>query len=191
LDSCRPDFRRLAQAAAYTGARYSDLTALRVVDFLSEASAVHFSKTKRGAPRFVYLSDEGLAFFVRLSAGRKPTARLLLKKDGTAWRQTHHSRLMREACEAASVEPLGFHQLRPTYASLYLMSGGSLVALAKQVDHTTTRMVEKHDGHLADSWRAGEARQHAPRLGQRRESVRRFRASYRAGLSRAEVAGGG
>jgi integrase len=72
---------------------------------------------------------------------------------------------MKDACEAAAIEPLGFHQLRHTYASLYLMSGGSLVALAKQLGHTTTRMVEKHYGHLADSWRAEEARKHAPSLG--------------------------
>lgn len=44
------------------------------------------------------------------------------------------------------------------------MSGGSLVALAKQLGHTTTRMVEKHYGHLAESWRAEEARKHAPSL---------------------------
>jgi len=45
------------------------------------------------------------------------------------------------------------------------MSGGSLVALAKQLGHTTTRMVEKHYGHLAESWRAEEARKYAPSLG--------------------------
>lgn len=45
------------------------------------------------------------------------------------------------------------------------MSGGSLVALAKQLGHTTTRMLEKHYVHLADSWRAEEARKHAPSLG--------------------------
>lgn len=143
LNSCRPDFRELALAAAYTGARYSELAALRVEDFRPEASAVHFPKTKSGAPRFVYLSDEGLAFFERLSAGRKPTARLLLKEDGTPWGQNHHYRLTQEACKAADVEPLGFHQPRHTYASLYLMSGGSLVALAKQLGHTSTRMVKR------------------------------------------------
>jgi integrase len=165
LNACRPDFRQLALAASYTGARYSELAALSVQDFRPEASAVHFPKTKSGAPRYVYLPDEGLVFFERLAAGRKPTDRLLRRKGGTPWGQNHHYRLMVEACKKAGVEPLGFHQLRHTYASLYLMSGGSLVALAKQLGHTTTRMVEKHYGHLADSWRAQEARKHAPSLG--------------------------
>ena len=82
---------------------------------------------------------------------------------------------MQDTCEAAGVEPLGFHQLRHTYASLYLMSGGSLVALAKQLGHTTTRMVEKHYGHLGASWRAEEARKHAPSLGLAAGSVVRLR----------------
>lgn len=179
LNACRADFRELAQAAVYTGARYSELAGLRVEEFRPEASAVHFPKTKSGAPRFVYLADEGLAFFERLSAGRKPRERLLLKEDGSPWGRNHHYRLMREACEVADVEPLGFHQLRHTYASLYLMSGGSLVSLAKQLGHTTTRMVEKHYGHLADSWRAEEARKHAPSLGLETGSVVRLRRGRR------------
>lgn len=40
---------------------------------------------------------------------------------------------LRWSCETAEIEPMGFHQLRPAYASLYLMSGGSLVSLAKVV----------------------------------------------------------
>jgi integrase len=175
LNACPPDFRELAQAAVYTGARYSELAGMRVEDFRPEASAVHFPKTKSGAPRYVYLADEGLAFFERLSAGRKPKSHLLLKKDGTPWGRNHHYRIMQEVCEAAGIEPLGFHQLRHTYASLYLMSGGSLVALAKQLGHTTTRMVEKHYGHLAESWRAEEARKHAPSLGLETGNVARLR----------------
>lgn len=163
--ACPPDFRDLVQAAVYTGARYGELAALRVEDFRPEASAVHFPKTKGGAPRYVYLGDEGLAFFERLSAGRDPKGRLLVKKDGSLWGRSHQYRLMQEACETAGIEPVGFHQLRHSYASLYLMGGGSLLSLAKQLGHTTTRMVERHYGHLADSWRAEEARKHAPSLG--------------------------
>lgn len=175
LNACPPDFRELVQAAVYTGARYSELAGLRTKDFRPEASAVHFPKTKSGAPRYVYLADEGLAFFERLSAGKKPTARLLVKKDGTPWGRNHHYRTMQEVCETAGVKRMGFHQLRHTYASLYIMSGGSLVALAKQLGHSTTRMVEKHYGHLAESWRKEEAQKHAPSFGLESGSVVRMR----------------
>jgi integrase len=165
LEACPPDFGRLVRAAVYTGARISEPAALRARDFRPEASAIYFEKTKTDAPRYVYLADEGFAFFEALVSRKKPNDLLLLKKDGEPWGRNHHYRVMKEACEEAKIEPLGFHQLRHTYASLYLMSGGSLVALAKQLGHTTTRMVEKHYGHLADSWRAEEARKHSPALG--------------------------
>lgn len=175
LNACPPDFRDLVEAAVSTGARYSELAGLRAEDYRPEARAVHFPKTKSGSPRYVYLGPEGVALFEELSAGKKPGQRLLVKKDGTPWGRNHHYRLMQDACKSAGIELLGFHQLRHTYASLYLMSGGALVALAKQLGHTTTRMVEKHYGHLADSWRAEEATKHAPALGLRRGSVVRMR----------------
>ncbi len=71
---------------------------------------------------------------------------------------------MQDACAAAEIEPaVSFHILRHTYASLYLMGGGSLPALAAQLGHADTRMTIRHYGHLADSWRAAEAREHSPR----------------------------
>lgn len=39
----------------------------------------------------------------------------------------------------------------------------------------TTGMVEKHYGHLSDSWRAEETLKHAPRLGRERKKVVRLR----------------
>jgi integrase len=73
---------------------------------------------------------------------------------------------MRAACQVAQISPtVSFHVLRHTYASLYLMGGGSLPALAAQLGHADTRMTIRHYGHLADSWRAEEARQYGPSFG--------------------------
>ncbi len=176
LNVCPQDLRDLVVAAVHTGARYGELARLAVADYLPEANAVHITTTKTGHPRHVYLSDEGTAFFDRLTAARQADGITLLKADGTPWGQNHQARPMREACEAASIDPpVGFHQLRHTYASYYLMSGGSLVSLAKQLGHTSTRMVDKHYGHLSDAWRADEARRHAPKMGTEPNKVRRMR----------------
>jgi integrase len=176
LNSCECDFRELVSAALHTGARYGELAALRVGDYMPEAQAVHLPKTKGGQPRHVYLSEEAVAFFDRLTAGRSSSEHLLTKADGSAWGRNHQYRPMLSACEAAEINPpVGFHQLRHSYASLYLMSGGSLVSLARQLGHSTTRMVEKHYAHLADTWRAEEARKHAPRLGREKKTVVRKR----------------
>ncbi len=174
LNSCQPDFRNLVLAAVYTGARYAELAALRAGDVRADVAAIHIPKSKTDTSRFVYLPTEASVFFEGLSVGKDPNAILLLRADGQAWGPNHQARRMRDACTIANIEPLGFHQLRHTYASLYLMSGGSLVALAKQLGHSTTRMVEKHYGHLADSWRANEAAQHAPQLGLTAPNVRRL-----------------
>lgn len=177
LNVCPPALRELVTAALHTGARYGELAALTVGDYLPEAQTIHIGKSKTGAPRHVFLSEEGVDFFDRLTAGRRPGELLLSKEDGARWGRNHQYRPMKAACAAAEIEPaVGFHQLRHTYASLFLMNGGSLVGVAKQLGHTTTRMVEKHYGHLADSWRADEARKHAPRLGREERKVTRMRA---------------
>jgi len=91
---------------------------------------------------------------------------MFLRGDGFPWGAAHQDRRMRTACEVARIEPgVSFHILRHTYASHYLMGGGSLPALAAQLGHADTRMTVLHYGHLADSWRAEEARQYGPTFG--------------------------
>lgn len=162
-----PAFRRLVLAAIHTGCRYSELAALRADSFRPEAGehgAVHVAVSKSGRSRFVFLGPEGRAFFDDVAAGKRPTDLLLTRGDGRGWRASEQSRPMAAAVASAGLPRTNFHALRHTYASLYLMSGGSLVALAKQLGHTTTRMVEAHYGHLSDAWRAAEAAKHAPAL---------------------------
>jgi integrase len=175
LNACEPDFRAMVAAAVHTGARYAELAGLEVGDYKPEAQAMHFRKTKIGAARYVFLSDEAQAFFDALTAARPARDHLLTRADGDPWGAMHQRRRIQNACKVAGIEPpLRFHELRHSYASLYLMNGGSLVALAKQLGHTSTRMVEKHYGHLADTWRAEEARKHAPRLGMKTGKVARM-----------------
>lgn len=72
---------------------------------------------------------------------------------------------MSRACKGAGIEPLGFHQLRHTYASLSLMSGMPLIVLARNLGHKDTRMVEKHYGHLLPSYEDQMIETHAPKFG--------------------------
>ena len=60
---------------------------------------------------------------------------------------------MRAACERAKIDPpVGFHQLRHTWASHAVMGGMPLPVVAKNLGHVDTRMVERHYGHLAPSY---------------------------------------
>jgi integrase len=73
---------------------------------------------------------------------------------------------MRAACLGARIKPaVGFHQLRHTWASLAVMRGMHLSLVARNLGHRSTAMVERHYGHLADSYIDEGIRQHAPRYG--------------------------
>lgn len=163
LNSCDDDFRALARAALLTGARYGELTHLRVDDYRPEASALVIAESKSSKPRKVFLNEEGFSLFEQLTVGRPKAQVLFLRADGQPWGKSHQARRIREACRIAEIEPsISFHILRHTYASLYLMAGGSLPGLSAQLGHADTRMTTKHYGHLAESWRAEEAQQAAP-----------------------------
>ena len=165
LNSCNPDFRRLAQAALATGARYGELITLRVSDFNPDSGTIHVRTSKSGKGRHIVLYDEGAALLKSLAAGNASNALLLVKDDGTAWKPAHQARPMKEACKRAKiVPPVSFHVLRHTWASLAVMAGGPLLVVARNLGHSDTRMVERHYGHLAPSYIADAIRAAAPKF---------------------------
>lgn len=178
VNACPPDFRALVLGALYTGARFGELTRLGCRDMRPEAQGVYIEQTKSGKPRTIFLNDEGMTFFEGLTAGRPSDGYVFVHADGGDWKKNHQQRPMKAACKVAKIDPpVVFHELRHSYASMYLMSGGGLVDLARQLGHSSTRMVEKHYGHLSDDWRAEQARKHAPSLGIEPGKVRRMRRS--------------
>jgi integrase len=166
LNACNPDFRRLAQAALATGARYGELTALRASDFNPDSGTVHVRTSKSGKGRHIVLNDEGAALFRSLTAGKPGIAVLLTKANGSPWRPAHQARPMAEACKRAKIAPpVPFHVLRHTWASLAVMAGAPLMVVARNLGHADTRMVERHYGHLAPSYIADAIRAAAPKFG--------------------------
>ncbi|TQF28779.1 integrase [Bradyrhizobium sp. UNPA324] len=160
------DFRRLARGAVETGARYGELTRLKVVDFSHNSGTVAIRKSKSSKARHIHLTEDGVAFFRSITAGRAGTAFLFLKENGEPWKKDHQKDPMREACERAKIDPpMGFHGLRHTWASHAVMAGVPLIVVAKNLGHSDTRMVEKHYGHLAPSYIADAIRAGAPRFG--------------------------
>ncbi|WAJ27041.1 tyrosine-type recombinase/integrase [Antarcticirhabdus aurantiaca] len=161
-------FRDLVHAALMTGCRYGELCALEVRDFARGRITIRMSKS--GKARQVRLSDEGAEFFRSLTAGRPADERMLLRGDGAPWGPSHQSRPMLVACRAARVEPIGFHQLRHTWASLSVMNSMPLMVVAENLGHADTRMVEKHYGHLTEDYMDEAVRAAAPRFGVARQS---------------------
>lgn len=164
LEACEPDFRDLVRGALLTGCRYGELTRLRVCDFQrTPMPIIRLQQTKSGRGRYVYLNDQGAGFFENLCNGRADSEALFLRSSGDPWGRAHQIRPMKEASKQAEIDPPAtFHELRHTYASHYLMNGGDLPGLSQQLGHADTRMTTRHYAHLADHWRAEQARLHVP-----------------------------
>jgi integrase len=161
-----PEFRLLVQAALQTGARYGELTRLRVHDFNPDVGTLAVPISKTGKPRHVILTDEGIEFFRQLCAGRAGDELILAHADGRPWGPGHQGVPMRRACARAKIKPpINFHGLRHTWASLAVMNGVPLLVVAKNLGHTDTTMVQRHYGHMESSYIVDAIRDGAPRFG--------------------------
>jgi integrase len=163
------EFRPLVQGALVSGARYGQLRKMMVADFNPDAGTLRTSTRKGDGSEREYhitLNHEGIAFFRQMCAGRAGSELIFIRDDGSAWQKSQQGRPMEDACARAKIDPpLGFHQLRHTWASHSVMNGIQLLLVAKNLGHTGTRMVEKHYGHLAPGYVVDTIRKKAPKFG--------------------------
>jgi integrase len=178
LNACDADFRLPVQAALTTGARWGEITRLKVADFDADASTVFIAQSKSGKARHVRLNGEGVRFFKQACAGRAGDELIFRKANGSEWRKSHQARPMADACERARIEPaITFHILRHTYASLMVKSGAPLHIVALNLGHVSkdgqpdVRMVTRHYAHLESTHVAKLIEEHAPRFGFKPDKV--------------------
>ncbi|MGH8242004.1 MAG: tyrosine-type recombinase/integrase [Steroidobacteraceae bacterium] len=166
LNACSPDARALVQAGLLTGCREGELLAVRARDFDAVSRSLLIPDSKSGRPRRVPLTDEGVALFELLAAGREPDALLLTRKDGSPWHRVAVIRAMQDASAAAKIDPPAtFYTLRHTYASHLVQAGTPLLYVASALGHRDARMVERHYGHFAPSQVAATIRANLPAFG--------------------------
>lgn len=83
LSECRPPLRHLVLGALYSGCRVGEPSNLRVQDFGTHGYGIFIDAFKRGPSRFVFLPDEGMAFFLQLTEGRAGHEFLFVSDRGT------------------------------------------------------------------------------------------------------------
>jgi integrase len=165
LNACDANFRQLVRAALETGARYQELARLQCHDFNPDAATLAIRQSKSGKPRHIVLTDEGAEFFRHVCAGHSGDALMFTRDDGAPWADSNQSERMRLACDRANISPsIGFHGLRHSWASLAVMAGAPLMVVAKQLGHRDTQMVERHYGHLSETFITEAIRAAAPRF---------------------------
>ena len=123
INACPEPLRGIVRGALLTGARYGELTRMRVSDFHHNSGTLLVRQSKVGKIHHVELTTEGPGFFHGITAGRDNTE-FLFHRDGALWEEMAATTSLVEACRAASVTPaISFHILRHTYASLMVMDG--------------------------------------------------------------------
>lgn len=173
INACQGDFRHLVQAALYTGARIGELAILRNKDFDPVAGALHLQDGKTGQ-RVIFLTDEGVQFFSRLTAGGRADD-LILTHGGRPWGKNHHTRLMARAVGLAGLpRDTTFYALRHTFISWAAKNGMPLQVLAENTG-TSVRMIERHYGKYLNSDRRAMLNRALPSLGFAADNVRRLR----------------
>lgn len=152
LNAAEPDFKDLVQGALFTGARYGELAAMRVYDFMPDQGLIFIQPGKSGKGRYVPLSPEGLDFFKSLTAGKTGADFVFIRQNGRQWTKNDQQRPMKEVCQKAKISPpIGFHELRHTYASMLAQRGVDLLTISKLLGHADTRITSKHYAHLCDT----------------------------------------
>jgi integrase len=173
LNGAGSDFRKLAHGALATGARYGTLRKLNVDNFNPDSQSIEVRTSKSGKTLHIDLNTEGVRFFASITAGRNPEEPMFTKSDGTRWGSSHQTRPMKDACKAGRVKLKSgesINILRHTYASHAIMAGTNMLVVAQNMGHKDTRMIEKHYGHLAPSFKKDAIRKGAPRFGIKAES---------------------
>lgn len=175
INACNGSFKHYVQALLFTGCRPGkELEHIRVQDFDKDAGTIHIPDSKTG-PRDAYLTDEGVRFFARLTAGRKPDETMLLKDDGTTWGKNHHARLFKRASKTAKLPAsTNAYALRHSYVSLALKNGMNLQVLAESCG-TSIKMLEEHYGKYVHADRRKMFNKALPSFGFKKDNVRAIR----------------
>ena len=159
LDHCRPDLARLVLGALYTGCRATELFNMRCEDVGRDGYGVYIGPSKTYRPRFVFLPDEGMAWFLALTKGRKRKDFIFVRDSGKPWYGNHKHLFKAAVREAGIPDEFTFHGLRHTYASQLIQAGATVYAVAEQLGHANPTTVLRTYGHLSPQIREAEVRQ--------------------------------
>lgn len=158
LDKCTPALRRLTLAALYSGCRIGELSSLRVEDVGYQIFGIRIAAFKRSPARFVFLPDEGMAFFLSCCDGKSGRDFVFLSDKRKVWRKQHTGLFRRAVAKAKLPKEFVFHGLRHTYASDLVRQGVPLEVIARQLGHADIKTVSSTYGHLAEQFREEQIR---------------------------------
>jgi integrase len=148
--------RLIVLVAVATGMRASEIFGLLWSDVLyNEGLLAVRAKLKGGKMRYVPMTPE-LASELRRFPVVINEDRIFPPKPGATSGRQRVEGSFEDLLERAAIRNFRFHDLRHTFASWYMMSGGDLYELAKILGHSNIKMTERY---------AKLGRQHIARTG--------------------------
>lgn len=124
------------------------LAALTVQDFDCRLHVLKIGIDKSGADRKIKVPPATATLLEQAGTGRAPTAPLLSRADGQAWKKDSWKHPIKEAAKSAGLPPgATAYTLRHSVIADLVHDGLDLLTVA-QLSGTSVAMIEKHYGHL-------------------------------------------
>ncbi len=123
---------------------------IQIAKIFEEASGKVFRRTKGHKERWLGINDslhESLIEYRNKTLFRKSNDPLICDQNGNRIRERRIRHIHDRVCERAKIESIRIHDLRHTYASHYIMNGGSLAELQSLLGHSSPMMTLKY-AHL-------------------------------------------
>jgi integrase len=168
ISSC---FYSFAVLALNTGARVGELMALQNQDVDLKNRRIHLCKlkeyrngeicnrTKGGGDRWLGMNDEIYKVLLshrQLSKFNSPKDFVLHQPNGESMNASTIRRIHWRVCKRANLRKLRIHDLRHTFASHYVMNGGTLHDLQSLLGHSSPVMTQRY-AHLAPGYLESKA----------------------------------
>jgi integrase len=147
LESRNPYLASIVVLALNTGMRKAEILGLEWARVDLATSRLTLYKTKSGKPRGIPVNRAVYDALVALEpAQEKRLGLVFARRDGVAWGQIRTA--FASALTRAGIKGFRFHDLRHTFASHYMMRGGSLYDLKEILGHSDMKMTMRY-AHLS------------------------------------------
>jgi integrase len=145
-------WRTLVAFLVGTGCRLDEALALKWDDVDLEHRLVTLRKTKAGKPRRVPIFDSVLPVLKEMKVARGGTVYLWPGQRGKQLSQAAIRKPFKVAITRAGLpKELRLHDLRHTFASLFLIDGGDIFKLSRILGHHSVVITERTYAHLKKS----------------------------------------
>jgi len=154
LMNCSEHVRPIVYVALKTGMRLQEILGLtwnRVYIETVIDPYLEIEMTKNNKKRFVPLDDDTAEFLTEQKRQNVSDSEyVFLRRNGQRFKSVR--RPFQTALKRAGIMDFRFHDLRHTFASHFVMSGGELLTLKEILGHNSLKMVERYT-HLASAYK--------------------------------------